>query len=99
MQQTNIFLLKKSILIILSLSLLSFSIVNLRAADAETDKYFAANSLYNKKLFKLAAEEYKSFTLKNPNHPKFLHAKLGLALCYFEMKKFREAEVLFEELA
>ena len=34
------------------------------------DKYFAANALYNKKLFKLAAEEYKSFAAKYPDHEK-----------------------------
>ena len=66
---------------------------------SENDQYFAANALYNKKLYKLAAEEYKDFMLKNPQHPKYLHAKLGLAFCYFEMKKYREAEVLFDELA
>ena len=64
-----------------------------------TDKYFAANALYNKKLFKLAAEEYKSFVAKYPAHEKILSAKLGLALCYYELRNFREAEVILSELA
>ena len=62
-------------------------------------QYFAANALYNKRLYKLSAEEYKSFTLKYPTHKKILPAKLGLALCYFNMNKFREAMILFKELA
>jgi len=84
------------------LTLFSMSFIGgslLTAADAEEEKYFAANALYNKKLFKLAAEEYKSFMLKNPQHAKYLNAKLGLALCNFELNNFREAEVLFDELA
>jgi len=64
-----------------------------------TDKYFAANALYNKKLYKLAAEEYRKFLALHPDHPKALHAKLGLALCEYDMKRFREAEALFRELA
>ena len=78
-------------------AILATAALNLSAS--ESDKYFAANALYNKKLYKLAAEEYKDFMVKNPQHPKYLYAKLGLAFCYFEMKKYREAEVLFEELA
>jgi TolA-binding protein len=73
--------------------------LQLNAANSEDDKYFAANALYNKKLYKLAAEEYKAFMLKNPQHPKYLYAKLGLALCYFDMKNYREAEILLDELA
>jgi len=87
------------ILLLMIFSLSLFAGIALNAVDPEEDKYFAANALYNKKLYKLAAEEYKSFLLKNPTHKKYLQAKLGLALCYFELKNYREAEVLFEELA
>jgi len=70
------------------------------AEDQEAiDKYFAANALYNKKLFKLAAEEYKSFIAKYPAHKKNLNGKLGLALCYYELRNYREAEAIFSELA
>ena len=84
--------------------LLLFTIVvtgasNVAGVSSAKDKYFAANALYNKKLYKLAAEEYKAFMLRNPQDSKYLHAKLGLAFCYFELKKYREAEVLFDELA
>ena len=34
------------------------------------DQYYAANALYNKKLFKLASEEYKTFIAKYPDHKK-----------------------------
>ncbi|NOY75847.1 MAG: tetratricopeptide repeat protein [Kiritimatiellaeota bacterium] len=65
----------------------------------EMTQYFAANAFYNKHLYKLAADQYKSFVLKYPEHKKILSAKLGLALCYFKMKKIHEAEAIFRELA
>ncbi len=67
--------------------------------QASLDKYYAANALYNKRLFELAAEEYKSFIAKNPTHDRILHARLGLALCYYECRNFREAEAIFGDLA
>ena len=90
----------RKIYLLVMLTVFAFSVApQLSAANSDDDKYFAANALYNKKLYQLAAEEYKSFMLKNPQHSKYLHAKLGLALCYFDMKKYREAEVLLDELA
>ncbi len=90
--------LRRTILLLLFI-IVATGASSLAAVGTEDDKYFAANALYNKKLYQLAAEEYKSFMLKNPQHSKYLHAKLGLAFCYFELKKYREAEVLFDELA
>ena len=100
----NIFFRKKSrssILRTLIICGVIFFSANFAKADdkAATDKYFAANALYNKKLFKLAADEYRSFIAKYPNHTKILHAKLGLALCYYELRNFREAEAIFSEIA
>lgn len=70
-----------------------------KAADFATEKYYSANALYNKKLFDLAAEEYKSFIARYPEHPKYLNAKLGLALSLYELGRYSEAAELFGELA
>lgn len=80
--------------------ILFFSANFAKAQDQEaTDKYYAANALYNKKLYKLATDEYKGFIAKYPDHQKILNAKLGLALCYYELRNYREAEAIFTELA
>ena len=75
------------------------SSVTLKSGDVADGQYFAANGLYNKRLYKLAAEQYKAFVLKHPEHNKVLSAKLGLALCYYNLRKLHEAEALFRELA
>ena len=68
-------------------------------ADVATDSYYSANGLYNRKLYDLAAEEYKSFLSKYPSHEKALHAQLGLALCLFNVGKHNEAEPMLAKLA
>ena len=41
----------------------------LYAEDAPgTDKYYEANALYNKKLYKLAIDEYRNFLAKYPSN-------------------------------
>lgn len=91
---------KKILLKVLMLSLVLFSANHaIGQFDEATDTYFAANALFNKKLFKLASEEYKGFIAKYPTHEKILSAKLGLALCYYEQRNFREAEAILSDLA
>ncbi|MCF7888784.1 MAG: tetratricopeptide repeat protein, partial [Victivallales bacterium] len=67
--------------------------------DISTEKYYTANALYNKKLYKLAAEEFRNFLIRYPEHPKVNNAKLGLGLSYYELKKYSEAKPIFSELA
>ena len=62
-------------------------------------KYFTANSLYNKRLYKLASEEYRDFLIRYPEHPKVNSAKFGLALSYYELKEYSRAKAIFSELA
>ncbi len=78
---------------------LTFACVPKAVSGNPEDKYYAANALYNKKLYKLAAEEYKSFLAMHPDSPKTPNAKLGLALCEFQMRRYREAEALLRDLA
>jgi len=67
--------------------------------DAALDEYYAATGLYNENMFDLAANEYKSFIAKYPNHPKILNAKLGLGLSLYALKKYRDAGIIFAGLA
>lgn len=67
--------------------------------DPAMESYYAANALYNKNLYQLAVDEYKAFIAKYPKHEKHLHARFGLALSLYEMKRFQEAEPLFGALA
>ena len=67
--------------------------------DPAIESYYAANALYNKNLYQLAVDEYKAFIAKYPKHEKNLHARFGLALSLYEMKRFQEAEPLFGALA
>ena len=56
--------------------------------------YFSANALYNRKLYELATREYLSFLKKHPQHEKAPRARLGLALSYYAMGQYAEAEPL-----
>jgi TolA-binding protein len=67
--------------------------------DPATNLYFTANSLYNRKLYPLAAEEYEKFLAKYVAHPKAVAAQFGLSLSYFKMKKYDRAEPLLAKLA
>lgn len=67
--------------------------------DKSTEKYYVANALYNKGLYKLAINEYNTFLDQYPDNPKFLSGKLGLALSYYGLSQFDKAEPIFAELA
>ena len=54
--------------------------------------YYSANALYNRKLYTLAAGEYRTFLEKYPEHPKTGDARYGLALSFYALGKFAEAE-------
>jgi TolA-binding protein len=73
--------------------------LNAQGADPALDSYYAANALYNKQLYDLAIEEYRSFIAKFPRHEKILHARFGLAFSFYNMARYREAEQLLAELS
>ncbi len=68
------------------------------AEDPMADQYYRGNALYNRKLHALAIEEFKLFLAKFPDHAKAEHARLGMALSYYAMQKFAEAEPLLKAL-
>ena len=67
--------------------------------DPALDKYYSANALYNRRLFKLAAAEYKAFLAKNAKHAKAPAARYGLALSLYHMGDLKAAAPLFGKLA
>ena len=67
--------------------------------DPALDRYYSANALYNRRLFKLAAAEYKAFLAKNAKHAKAPAARYGLALSLYHMGDLKAAAPLFEKLA
>jgi len=92
------------ILWILSLSsvfLPNFSLVGQNKAkkDPALDLYFSANALYNRGLYELAVDEFRSFLGKHGKHPKAPFANLGLGLCLFQSGKAAEAEPVFARIA
>ena len=62
------------------------------AADEDSTLYYSANALYNRKLHALAIGEYKLFLQKHPGHSKVGDANYGLALSYYALGRFKEAE-------
>ncbi len=67
--------------------------------DPALDLYFSANTLYNRGLPELAADEFSEFLKKYGSHAKAPAANLGLGLCLFQMGKVAEAEVAFTRIA
>ncbi len=67
--------------------------------DPAADSYFAANALYNRKLYTLAAEEFRGFLDRHAGHEKAENARLGLALSLYGQRKYQEAEPLLAAMA
>ena len=67
--------------------------------DPALDLYFSANALYNRGLYELAVDEFRSFLGKHAKHPKAPFANLGLGLCLFQAGKPAEAEPVFALIA
>jgi TolA-binding protein len=62
--------------------------------DAATKKLMAAQGLYQRGLFKLAAQEYADFLSENPKHPQRTAAIYALALCQYRQNDFDRAATL-----
>src|SRR5579864_8282512 len=59
--------------------------------DAATKKLLAANGLYSRGLYKLAADQYAEFLQENPQHPQATAARYALAICKYRLKEFGPA--------
>ncbi len=69
------------------------------ARDSTADSYYAANALYNRGLYKLAAEEFQSFLNHHGGHEKASQASRGLALSLYGQQNYQQAETLLAKLA
>jgi len=90
---------RRHLLLIFLYAQIAFLAVAQEPRDPAADTYFAANALYNRKLYALAAEEFREFLAKNGGHEKAAQARLGLALSVYGEGKFAEAEPLLGALA
>mgnify|MGYP001174791293 CR=1 FL=1 len=81
------------------LGTLSNAQVPKKKKDPATSLYLAANGLFNRKLYGLAAGEYEKFLAKYRTHPKAINVEFGLSLSYFELRKYDKAEPLLAKLA
>jgi len=67
--------------------------------DPATEALSSANGLFNRGLYELAADEYRTFLEKFPEHAKADQARYALGLCLYHSERFREAAEPFEPLA
>lgn len=67
--------------------------------DPASEMLYAANGLFNRQLYKLAADDYGKFLAAHPKHAKADEARYALALCFYHLDKPREALDPLETLA
>ncbi len=66
--------------------------------DAAAERYFTGNALYNRKMYKLAIEEYKLFLKENSGHAKADNARMGMAMSYYCLEQHKEAAPILKDL-
>jgi TolA-binding protein len=59
--------------------------------DPATKQLLAANGLYTRGLYKLAADEYQQFLQANPKHAQATAARYALAVCRYRLKEYGPA--------
>lgn len=59
--------------------------------DPATKQLLAANGLYTRGLYKLAADEYEGFLKDNAGHAQATAARYALAVCRYRLKEFSPA--------
>ena len=59
--------------------------------DAATRQLMAANGLFTRGLFKMAAEQYTDFLAQNPSHAQATAARYALAVCDYRLRDFDKA--------
>src|SRR6185436_772138 len=67
-------------------------------ADPGTKKLLAANGLFQRQLYKLAAEQYADFLKDFPAHREAKAAKYALAICFYRLNDFEKAAKQLDEL-
>src|SRR5438105_1276794 len=59
--------------------------------DPATKKLMAANGLYQRQLYKLAADAYKDFLDQNPRHDQAPAARYAMAVCLYRQGDYAGA--------
>jgi len=85
-------------LTILILMLVSFTPAHAQVADTAGKRLLAANGLYQRQLYKLAAQEYAEFLKQNPDHPEALTARYAMGVCHYRLGDFATAESVLQEV-
>lgn len=67
--------------------------------DAPTKKLMAANGLFQRGLFKLAAHEYQEFLEQYPQHTGVAAARYALGVCQYRLGDFNKAVELLNPIA
>lgn len=67
-------------------------------ADPGTKKLLAANGLFQRQLYKLAAEQYADFLKDYPTHREAKAAKYALSICFYRLNDFEKAAKQLDEL-
>src|SRR5204862_7919444 len=67
-------------------------------ADPGTKKLLAANGLFQRQLYKLAAEQYADFLKDYPAHREAKAARYALAICFYRLNDFEKAAKHLDEL-
>lgn len=68
------------------------------AVDAATKKLLAAHGLFQRGLYKLAAQEYDEFLKDNSAHPDAATARYALAVCRYKTGDFEQAIPLLRDI-
>ena len=69
-----------------------------KKADAATKQLMAANGLFRRGLFELAAQDYSGFLTKYPGHAESGTARYGLAICHYRLNQYAKAAEHLQEL-
>ena len=67
-------------------------------ADPGAKKLLAANGLFQRQLYKLAAEQYTDFLKDYPAHREAKAAKYALAVCFYRLNDHEKAAKNLDEL-
>src|SRR4051812_32966937 len=67
-------------------------------ADPGTKKLLAANGLFQRQLYKLAADQYADFLKEFPAHREARAAKYALGICLYRVNDFEKAAKQLDEL-
>lgn len=73
-------------------------IAHAQPADAAAKKLLAANGLFSRQLYKLAADQYEEFLKDSPRHAEAPVARYALAVCRYRIGEYQKAAEALEQV-